>query len=176
MQFLLAKACSPEWCNYTITKINGTEYNLSLNCNETIDKFKLPDTNLTIVELEIVKCMKTLPLNLCKFNKIKTLRLYMNSLNNMASMNFTCLNNTLTKFYLSNNSIELIDNNTFYGLNRVIVLDLGYNKLKNINNDMLKSLKKLQTLDVSENNLTEIKKGERKINSFGYDCLHSLFG
>ena len=72
MQFLLAKACSPEWCNYTITKINGTEYNLSLNCNETIDKFILPDTNLTIVELEIVKCMKNLPLNLCNFNKIKT--------------------------------------------------------------------------------------------------------
>ena len=39
MQFLLAKACSPEWCNYTITKINGTEYNLSLNCNETNDIF-----------------------------------------------------------------------------------------------------------------------------------------
>ncbi|XP_078700297.1 uncharacterized protein LOC144927071 isoform X1 [Branchiostoma floridae x Branchiostoma belcheri] len=109
-------------------------------------EIQLQNNNISVIE----------PGALSAFSKISTLVLDNNNLSSLAGV-FQGLGNTFTNsFSLKNNQIAALDDNTFEGLDKLLVLDLSDNQLRTITGQVFASLSSLMFLNLNNNKLVKI--------------------
>ncbi len=94
-------------------------------------------------------------LNLNNLRNIKTFEINNNQINSIDSIIFNAAN--LTYLDLSFNRLELIKENTFYGLVNLRILKLNNNFIRDIYDESFRTLTNLNNLDISFNNLTVVR-------------------
>ena len=118
-------------------------------------------TNKPIVEVSLFYKTKTTVLNSSFFvNSGENLIVfYVTMVEGLSVEGLTFQNcSSLEYLVLSFISLKIIPFDAFFGLNQLIMLDLGFNSLKNLHSKLFRDLENLKQLNLQANNLEEIPK------------------
>jgi hypothetical protein len=132
---------------------------LTITCAEYNPSFIIPNlANINIVTALIIddNYLNDFPANMCQFEiNLHVLDISLNYINaNISDKTFDCLTQ-LEFLNVSRNQIENIDKNAFENLNKLLVLDLSYNKISFIP-DWYEKFKNLKYLFLNNNYLNNI--------------------
>lgn len=87
---------------------------------------------------------------------IRTLDVSVNNIYEVHESYFEPVKNSITKLYLSRNSIENLTSETFGKLQHLQLLDIGHNEIINLNKDALFGIHRIQILRMNNNNISNV--------------------